>query len=273
MKWLYNRPGAPTGLPSVLYFSPTAKSSKGIYEETVPKCYTAHRAPELEAIYCRIKTGRSFSRLAQSLDMACIVPPGKLRYLIANGGALGLAMDPQDYENEFGYQISTQKRVDSIFTMRTCAAFVYELQLSIRAIQRKANRKWARRINWDLEGKEFLKFMSRAVKQLQGPFKPERRLKMIKLLDQKSGSQKVPLATRAVDVLLALANELQRVPKRSELKNRLVMLHPSLKMKKIEKEELMKMTATKKIEMEKKIKNQDKTFWSEQLKIAGLATL
>ena len=83
----------------------------------------------------------------------------------------------------------------------------------------------------------------------------------------------MPLATRAVDVLLALANELQRVPKRSELKNRLVMLHPSLKMKKIEKEELMKMTATKKIEMEKKIKNQDKTFWSEQLKIAGLATL
>ena len=215
----------------------------------------------------------TFSRLAQSLDMAFIVPPGKLRYLIANGGALGLAMDPQDYENEFGYQISTQKRVDCIFTMRTCAAFVYELQLSIRAIQRKANRKWARRINWDLEGKEFLKIMSRTVKQLQGPFEPEPRLKMIKLLDQKSGSQKVPLATRAVDVLLALANELQRAPTRSELKDRLVELHPSLKMKNIPMDKKKTMTATMKMKEEKKLRDRNKTFWSEQLKIAGLATL
>jgi hypothetical protein len=33
------------------------------------------------------------------------------------------------------------------------------------------------------------------------------------------------------------------------------------------------MTAAKKIEMQEKINNQYKTFWSEQLKIAGLAAL
>jgi hypothetical protein len=157
--------------------------------------------------------------------------------------------------------------------MRTCAAFVYDLHLSIRAIQSKQKRKLKGRINWDSEGGDLLKSLSRAVKQLQGPFKPNSRLKTVELSNQKSGAQKVPLATRAIDELLKLANEHQRTPTRKELIDRLVELHPSLKKKKIEKEELMKMTAAKKIEMQEKINNQYKTFWSEQLKIAGLAAL
>ncbi len=83
----------------------------------------------------------------------------------------------------------------------------------------------------------------------------------------------MPLATRAVDVLLALANELQRAPTRSELKDRLVELHPSLKMKNIPMDKKKTMTATMKMKEEKKLRDRNKTFWSEQLKIAGLATL
>lgn len=273
MKWLYNHPDVPKGLPKVLYFTATPdQSSKDVFK-TIPNRYTAHLAPELSSIYTRIRTGREFSRLPQSLDMACSISTDKLRCLVRKRGYLGLAMEAQDFECEFGFRLSNQKRADGIYTMRTCAAFVYDLHLSIRAIQRKQKRKLKGRINWDSEGSDLLKILSRAVKQLQGPFKPDPRLKMVELSNQKSGAQRVPLAIRAIDELLKLANDHQRTPTRKELIDHLVKLYPSLKMKSISMEQKRTMTAAMKMKEEKKLRDRNKTFWSEQLQIAGLATL
>ena len=83
----------------------------------------------------------------------------------------------------------------------------------------------------------------------------------------------MPLAIKAIDELLELANDHQRTPTRKELIDHLVKLHPSLKMKNISMEQKRTMTAAMKMKEEKKLRDRNKTFWSEQLQIAGLAAL